>query len=60
MSVIRISDSETLDIEAIRSYKSSYSGSETVLTITKGDGETVTLCGPKADAALMTLLLHGC
>jgi len=71
MTIIRISDFETLDVEAIRSYKSSerempkdpdgnVAARETVLTITKYDGEDVTLSGALAEAALSILRQHGC
>jgi hypothetical protein len=65
MLSIRISETETLDAKRIKAFKASDQESpdgterEKVLTITKTDGEEITLCGELADAALAILRLHG-
>jgi hypothetical protein len=65
MSSIRISDTEILDAKRIKAFKASEQGSpdgtgrETVLRITKANGQIITLRGELADAALTILRLHG-
>jgi hypothetical protein len=65
MPSIRISETEILDAKRIKSFTASeqdlpeVAGREMVLTITKTDGEDVTLRGDVADAALAILRLHG-
>ena len=65
MPCIRISETEILNAKRIKAFKASEQESaeeverETVLTITKRDGQDVTLRGQLADAALAILRLHG-
>ena len=65
MLSIRITDTEILDAKLIKAFEASEQGApegrerETVLTITKTDGQTITLRGELADAALAILRLHG-
>jgi hypothetical protein len=66
MPSIRISATQILDAKQIQSFKASEQessegaeGRETVLTITKDDGQDVTLRGDMADNALAILRLHG-
>jgi hypothetical protein len=63
MPSIRISDSEILDTKRIQSFTASVQetpeGTERVLTITKDNGQEVTVRGELADAALTILRLHG-
>jgi hypothetical protein len=61
MPSIKISDNEVLDAKLIQSFKASEQGpeQECVLTITTTNGETITLLGEMAGAALAILRLHG-
>jgi hypothetical protein len=66
MPSIRVSETEILDAKHIKAFKASKQESpddsenrESVLTITKDDGQDVTLHGDLADAALVILRLHG-
>jgi len=65
MPSIRISATEVLDAKQIESFKASEQETgkdaekERVLTITKTDGQDVTLRGDLADNALAILRLHG-
>lgn len=66
MTCIKINEAEALDIKLIRSYNASQrevpqsKERETVLTITKTDGENLSLYGELAEAALSILRQHGC
>jgi hypothetical protein len=65
MPSIRISETEILDAKLINAFEASDRGApegvgrETVLTITRTDGQTITLRSEMADAALAILRLHG-
>ena len=66
MPSIRISATEILNAKHVQSFKASEQESpegaenrEKVLTITKDDGQDLTLTGDLADAALAILRLHG-
>jgi hypothetical protein len=63
MLAIRISKTEILDAKRIKSFTASElilpEGTEKVLTITKKDGQDITLRGELADAAHTILRLHG-
>lgn len=65
MPSIRISATEVLDAKRIKSFKASKqemgegAERERVLTITKTDGQNITLHGDLADNALAILRLHG-
>lgn len=66
MPSIRISQTEILNAKHIKAFKASEEESpddskkrERVLTITKDNGQELTLRGDPADAALVILRLHG-
>ena len=65
MPSIRISETEILDAKRIKSFTASeresleVAGREMCLTITKTDGQDITVRGKLADAALAILRLHG-
>lgn len=65
MPSIKISETEILDAKIIKAFEASEQGSpegtarETVLTITRTDGQTIVLRSEMADAALAILRLHG-
>lgn len=65
MPSIRISETEILNAKLIKAFEASEQGApegtarETVLTITRTDGQTITLRNEMADAALAILRLHG-
>ena len=65
MPSIRISKTLILDAKHIQAFKASEqelpegTERERILTITKTDGEDITLRGDLADAALAILRLHG-